>query len=1105
MIATVTDAAGNVSAPSAAVDFTVDTTAPGQPTVIIGNGDDLVNGFDLNDDGLVEVTVVLPDNAEVGDTVTVDGMATLITQDMLDNGYNFAVAVPSQGAVLTVTANVTDQAGNTGSTGTDSATVGDTTAPAVLIPEALDGVNAEEFADGIQTQVNLPTGTVAGDTVTLTVTPDAGNPITVEYEVTAADLDVNDGDGIAEITIPNGVDGISDNGTYTVVATVTDANENVSAPSAAVEFDLNTTFTARDDLDDLDLGALQVTYYDPISESDLDVLGVAEGTGGADSSLGFTVSAGTNGIVSIEVSQTALVTVADAINIEVYNSNNELVYVGTTGSEPLVGNVIGIELLGLTGNDTLTATVSGLEPDNYTIVVRNDESALGALVNGLTLAELGEAGVVLGPDNQEVVFTTINNALGPVLGGTVNGLLNIALTAAGDEGLGLDAVVDILEDNVLGLGVLDPLLDDITAVLLNNTLTLLETTDITATVTEFDYADDTIITGNVIDPDASNSGELGEDTVTVDTVLTDIDSNDTQSQPTTEVVNGITVFTIQGQYGVLVIDETGDYTYTANGDFASNGQSETFTYTVSDGVISDTAELVISLDAVVDTTPPDAPTINEPIAGDNIVNGTEAAASFAVTGTGVSGDTITLTDGSNNILGTAIVNAAGDWSINVDEAEVRAMGEGAEQLSATATDPAGNTGTAATATITVDTIPPTAIDDQGSIDLTVTATVTESQGGPSGNVGGLISLGLIGDTVQVDLLADSTAFTVAVAAGTTQQITVSGDGNELAGVNLGNDKNLDLLIYKQEQNDATATLVDVQTNWLEFTPGITIPIVGTLLGSWSSVNDLQLEPFDGGATYYVVVGNQGNLLDLGALTRINVQTESSILTSYTVAGESIIGNVIDNDDGVGQSLTVTTVNGDFIDGSISIAGDYGTLVIDSNGNYTYTSFENIDGIGQTDEFEYTVNDGNDNTDTATLSITINSDGQAPAAARMSANSFTLADDTASIELPDTLLTTSSEGVDTLSFEGSGQIISLSDIMQPDIIDIGGNGANTLNIATEDVEATIYVNGDNDDTVNLEGDSWINIGQTTSEGEMYNVWQSSNDTQVHIDTDIVNII
>ncbi|MDX2374111.1 Ig-like domain-containing protein, partial [Psychrobacter sp. PP-21] len=1105
--ATVTDAAGNVSAPSNAVSFTVDTAAPGQPTVIIGNGDDLVNGFDLNDDGLVEVTVVLPDNAEVGDTVTVDGMPTPITQDMLDNGYNFAVEVPSQGAVLTVTANVTDQAGNVGSIGTDSATVGDTTAPAVLIPEALDGVNAEEFADGIQTQVTLPSGTVAGDTVTLTVTPDAGNPITVEYEVTAADLDVNDGDGIAEITIPNGVDGISDNGAYTVVATVTDANENVSAPSAAVEFDLNTTFTARDDLDDLDLGALQVTYYDPISESDLDVLGVAEGTGGADSSLGFTVSAGTNGTVSIEVSQTALVTVADAINIEVYNSNNELVYVGTTGSEPLVGNVIGIELLGLTGNDTLTATVSDLEPDEYTIVVRNSESALGALVNGLTLAELGEAGVVLGPDNQEVVFTTINNALGPVLGGTVNGLLNIALTAAGDEGLGLDAVVDILEDNVLGLGVLDPLLDDITAVLLSNTLTLLETTDITATVTEFDYADDTVITGNVIDPDVSSSGELGEDTVTVDTVLTDIDSNDSQSEPTSAVVDGTTVFTIQGQYGVLVIDENGDYTYTANGDFASSGQSETFTYTVSDGVISDIAELAINLDAVVDMTPPEAPTIDEPIAGDNIVNGTEAAASFAVTGTGVSGDTITLTDGSNNILGTAIVDAAGDWSINVDEAEVRAMGEGAEQLSATATDPAGNIGAASTVTVTVDTTSPVAVDDQNLAELEVTSTVSTSTAGLNGDVNSLLGIGVLNGLVDVDFLEENNVFEVSVEAGNTQVITLDGSGSQLLSLSavLGGNNNFNLEIYRQENGSDLAELVQLKEDFLGYSPGL----FGAF-GSWSA-DALTLDTFTGGvkgAKYFIVATNPAandGLLSLGLLTDISIGAIASTLTDYTVTGEPVLDNVIENDDGIGQSITVTAINGDPINGSTTIDGDYGTLVISSNGDYAYTPFKNNSVIGQTDDFDYTINDGNGNTDTATLSITINSDGQAPAAARMSATSFTLADDTASIELPDTLLTTSSEGVDTLSFEGSDQIISLSDMMQPDIIDIGGIGANTLNIADKDVETTIYVKGDNDDTVNLEGDSWTNIGQTTSEGEMYNVWQSSNDTQVHIDTDIVNII
>ena len=1105
--ATVTDAAGNVSAPSDAASFTVDTAAPGQPTVIIGNGDDLVNGFDLSDNGLVEVTVVLPDNAEVGDTVTVDGMATLITQGMLANGYNFAVEVPLQGTVLTVTANVTDQAGNAGPTGTDSATVGDTTVPAVLIPEALDGVNATEFADGIQTQVTLPTGTVAGDIVTVTVTPDSGNPIIIEYEVTAADLDVNDGDGIAEITIPNGVDGISDNGAYTVVATVTDVNENVSAPSAAVEFDLNTTFTARDDLDGLDLGALQVTYYDPISESDLDVLGVAEGTGGADSSLGFTVSAGASGTVNIEVSQTALVTVADAINIEVYNSNNELVYVGTTGGDPLVGNVIGIELLGLTGNDTLTATVSGLEPDNYTIVVRNDESALAALVNGLTLAELGEAGVVLGPDNQEVVFTTIDNALGSVLGGTVNGLLNIALTAAGDEGLGLDAVVDILEDNVLGLGLLDPLLDDITAVLLSNTLTLLETTDITATVTEFDYADDTVITGNVIDPDASSSGELGEDTLTVDTVLTNIGSNDSQSEPTSTVVNGITVFTIQGQYGVLVIDENGDYTYTANGDFASLGQSETFTYTVSDGVISDTAELVIELD---DMTPPATPTIDTPIAGDDVVNSQEAADGFNITGTGEVGAIITLTDETGDVIGTATVGADGIWSVPVDQADVVAMDEGVETLSATATDPSGNESSAVITDITVDTVAPTANNDQDYAGLVIDPVTTSPA--YSGSAGGLLNLNALG-AIDLGVLSTNSVFQTTVTADQELSLTLDGSGSVFVNLASGS-KDFSLSVYRVVSGEDDITLVQQEDNWLKYSPygGL------SLGGSWSAT-DLSLPTLTGGAdgkdaTYYFLLGSSNNsLLGVSLGEDLDVYSVSSQLIDYDNFNTvPTTGNVITNNDI--DAHIVTAVDGVDVDGPTTIQGTYGSLEIAANGNYTYTPTEDADGIDQTDEFVYTVEDVNGNTATATLSVDLNSDGQAPAPviAPMSANSFTLTmDDT--IELPDTLLTTSSEGVDTLSFEGSGQIISLSDMMQPDIIDIidiidiGGIGANTLNIAAEDVDATIYIKGDNDDTVNLEGDSWASVGQTTSEGEVYDVWQSGSDisNQVHIDTEITNII
>ncbi|SJM38383.1 hypothetical protein A1019T_02375 [Psychrobacter pasteurii] len=107
---------------------------------------------------------------------------------------------------------------------------------------------------------------------------------------------------------------------------------------------------------------------------------------------------------------------------------------------------------------------------------------------------------------------------------------------------------------------------------------------------------------------------------------------------------------------------------------------------------------------------------------------------------------------------------------------------------------------------------------------------------------------------------------------------------------------------------------------------------------------------------------------------------------------------------------------------------------------------------------------------------------------------------------DTSLATSAEGIDVLSFEGADQVISLADIMQPEVIDINGTGANTLNVAVEDVDSAIYVKGGSDDTVNLEGSNWSTVEQTTLGDQVYDIWQSGNDAliQVYIDPNI-NII
>ena len=115
------------------------------------------------------------------------------------------------------------------------------------------------------------------------------------------------------------------------------------------------------------------------------------------------------------------------------------------------------------------------------------------------------------------------------------------------------------------------------------------------------------------------------------------------------------------------------------------------------------------------------------------------------------------------------------------------------------------------------------------------------------------------------------------------------------------------------------------------------------------------------------------------------------------------------------------------------------------------------------------------------------------------------------------------GIDTLILTGADTSISLSDIIETEVIDISGNGANTLFITSDDVinanvTGDIYVRGDADDTVDLgnvgadltEGagaEAWAMTETSTVDGVNYDVYVFNNnpDTQVYIDTNIGNVI
>ncbi|MDM3820460.1 beta strand repeat-containing protein [Proteus mirabilis] len=261
--AEITDPAGNTSGQGKPTDFMVDTQIPGDtdgdgtvdttPAVTIPEAADGVNADELKDGVQTEVTV--PGGSAAGDTLTLtitkpdgstDTVEHTLTADEVTAG-KADVTIPADKVTAdgnySVTAEITDPAGNTSGQGkptdfmVDTQIPGDTdgdgtvdTTPVVTIPEAADGVNADELKDGVQTEVTVPGGSAAGDTLTLTITKPDGSTDTVEHTLTADEVTA----GKADVTIP--ADKVTADGNYSVTAEITDPAGNTSGQGKPTDF-----------------------------------------------------------------------------------------------------------------------------------------------------------------------------------------------------------------------------------------------------------------------------------------------------------------------------------------------------------------------------------------------------------------------------------------------------------------------------------------------------------------------------------------------------------------------------------------------------------------------------------------------------------------------------------------------------------------------------------------------------------------------------------------------------------------------------------------------------------------------------------------------------
>jgi hypothetical protein len=134
----------------------------------------------------------------------------------------------------------------------------------------------------------------------------------------------------------------------------------------------------------------------------------------------------------------------------------------------------------------------------------------------------------------------------------------------------------------------------------------------------------------------------------------------------------------------------------------ATGQLYSLTYTLTDAAGNESGQS-LPLSLTVNTSRPNPP-VFDIVATDNIINAAEQ--STTLTGTAQANSVVSLTLGNGNVR-QVTANGSGVWSYTLLPADISAMGQGPETLSATATDAAGNTSLPGTRAISIDTEAPT--------------------------------------------------------------------------------------------------------------------------------------------------------------------------------------------------------------------------------------------------------------------------------------------------------------------------------------------------------------------------------------------------------------
>ncbi|WP_354021713.1 Ig-like domain-containing protein [Enterobacter hormaechei] len=974
----VTNVNGNSA--SAGREYSVDATAPSVTINTIAT-DDILNASEAQSDLAISGT----STAEAGQTVTVSLNGKDYTTTVSANG-SWTLNVPaadlaglSDGSV-TVTASVSDKAGNPASA--DHNLTVDVTVPAVTI-HTVAGDDVINVAEHNQAQIisGSATGAAAGDKVTVTI---GGQTYTT----------VLDAAGNWSVGVPaNVISGLSD-GTATVSVSVTDAAGNTGSGTHNVTVDTglpSVSFNAISD--DNVLNAVE-------KGQDLSVSGtsanLAEGTlvtvtlngknytatTAADGTWSLTVPAAdltglgqasytlnataTNGVGN-SVSNTANLLVDTAlptVTINTIAGDNVINAAEVAAGQTLSGKVANAE-----AGNTVTVTIGG---NTYTATVQSDltwsvnvpESVLTALGNGdLTVSATvtnghgntgtGERDVtidaslpglrvntVAGDDvinsiehgqNLIVSGTSDGLAAGTTLTVTVNGKTYAASVLADGS---WTAAIPAADVGALAAGTMTVTVAGQSTA--GNPVSISH--DVIVDLAAVAISIDAIATDDVI-----NAAEKG-----VDLVLSGSTSNVEENQTVTVTFGGKTY--------TAKVDADGNWTATVpSADLAGlkDGDASVQVSVTNAHGNSASAGREYSVDAT-------APTVTiDTVAGDNVINGSEAAAGVAISGTTTAevGQTVTVTLGGNSY--TAQVQQGGVWSVNVPGTDLSALADNGYTVQASVSDAAGNPGSAGKA-ITFDTTPPTvsfnvvAGDDVinsvehgqaqivsgtatgASVGDKVVITIGSNQYTTTVDASGKWSVGVPASVISA--LTDGTvtlSATITDSAGNSSTQThdvvvntasVALTVNTLSGDDVINaaEAGASLVINGSSAQFASGTQVTINLNGKSYTATIQSD------GSWTTtVPAADVGTLADGASYQVSVSAQDSAGNSASATHtISVDTSAPVISVNTLSGDDVLN--------AAEAQQALTVQG-------SSSAEAGQTVTVTLGGKTYTALVANDG------------------------------------------------------------------------------------------------------------------------------------------------------------------